>query len=82
MKPLTVDEQWVLNNIKTLTAREVQAFSLYVKGHTLIQIAAQLKTSYTNVCTTLANVRHKLGADSPHEMLTLALPALTKTGEL
>ncbi len=56
-----------------LTPREMQVFKLVGRGYGATQIAEQLKLSRRTVETHFANIRRKLGIDTPHDLLQRAI---------
>jgi DNA-binding NarL/FixJ family response regulator len=58
--------------LKSLSAREFEIMRLLVAGHALSDIAKRLGLSYKTVANYQSAIRHKLGAESALQLLSIA----------
>jgi DNA-binding NarL/FixJ family response regulator len=61
--------------LKALSTREFEIMRLLVAGETISSIASRLGLGYKTVANYQSSIRHKLGAETPAQLLNIALGA-------
>jgi two-component system capsular synthesis response regulator RcsB len=75
-----IDVETPISNTRALTTRESEVIRLFVAGHSVNEIAAQLKRSKQTISSQKANAMRKLGVENDTELIKYSIGAALAAG--